>query len=688
MSELSINPLMQDEGLPCFDSILPAHVSPAVQSGLADYKITLETILSSNSEPTWANTAQLLLDCSERFSRRWGQVGHLNAVVNSPELREAYHANLPAITTFFAELGQNEALCRRYEALAKTAEPLSSIQKRHIELELRDFQLGGVALPPAEKERFKAIQEKLSELSAHFEEHLLDATNQYRFNARLEQLTGLPDDVIAQAQAEAQSQGETGYTLTLRAPCYWPVMQFVDDRSVREALYRAYVTRASEFGAKEQDNTPLVKEILELRHEAAQLLGFPHYAAYSLASKMADSADEVMEFLRDLAKRAKPAAERDLAELRVFAREHLALSTLEVWDIPYASEKLREMRYAFSEQELKQYFPEDQVLSGLFSLIGELYSVTIEQDTAPVWNPDVRFYSIKNQDKEIIGQFYLDLYARANKRGGAWMDDAQNRHRAASGSARMPVAHLIANLSAPAGDQPALFTHDEVITLFHECGHGLHHLLTEVEVFGLSGVQGVEWDAVELPSQFMENFCWEWSVLQNLTRHVETGESLPKALYDKIQAARHFQTGLQTVRQIELALYDLCLHTLPEAAQHPIQALERVREEVAVIIPPVWNRSLPHSFSHIFAGGYAAGYYSYKWAEVLSADAFECFEQDRQSWSQLGQRFRQAVLAKGGERPAMESFVAFRGRQPSIEPLLRQCGFLPGLSDLNHQVIS
>lgn len=679
MSKLD-NPLMLDEGLPRFDVVRPEHVSPAVEAGLAEYQRTLDEVLASQDEVTWNNTAQPLLDCGERFSRCWGQVGHLNAVVNSPELREAYHANLPKITTFFAELGQNEALCHRYEALAKTAdERLSPIQRRHISLELRDFQLGGVALPSTEKARFKAIQERLSELSAHFEEHLLDATNQYRFIATREQLEGLPDDVMAQAKSEAEAQGETGYVLTLRAPCYWPVMQFVQDRSVREALYRAYVTRASEFGAKEQDNTSLVREILELRHEAAHLLGFPHYAAYSLASKMADSAEEVMSFLRDLAQRAKLAAERDLAELRVYAREHLALSTLEVWDIPYASEKLRETRYAFSEQELKRYFPEDQVLSGLFELISELYGVKIELDTAPVWHPDVRFYSIKTKENALIGQFYLDLYARANKRGGAWMDDVQNRHRAASGSSRVPVAHLIANLSAPSAGQPALFTHDEVITLFHECGHGLHHLLTEVEVFGLSGVQGVEWDAVELPSQFMENFCWEWSVLQRLTRHVETGEALPKALYDKMQAARHFQTGLQMVRQIELALYDLCLHTKPEAAAHPLQVLEAVRQEVAVIIPPTWNRSLPHSFSHIFAGGYAAGYYSYKWAEVLSADAFECFEQDRDAWARLGQRFREAVLARGGARPAMESFVAFRGREPSIEPLLRQCGFLPAL---------
>lgn len=676
MSEMQNNPLLLDEGLPRFDAVLPEHVSPAVEAGLAEYKRTLDTVLANQEVPTWANTAQPLLDCGERFSRRWGQVGHLNAVVNSPELREAYHANLPKITTFFAELGQNEALCHRYEALENTAEALAPVQRRHVELELRDFQLGGVALPTEQKARFKAIQEQLSELSAHFEEHLLDATNQYRFIATRDQLKGLPEDVMAQAEAEAKEQGQQGYVLTLRAPCYWPVMQFVEDRSVRESLYRAYVTRASEFGSKDQDNTPLVREILELRREAAQLLGFPHYAAYSLASKMADSAEEVMTFLRDLAKRAKPAAERDLAELRIFAREHLGLSTLEVWDIPYASEKLRETRYAFSEQELKRYFPEDQVLSGLFGLIGELYGVRIERDTAPVWHPDVRFYAIKNPEGALIGQFYLDLYARANKRGGAWMDDVQNRHLAASGSRRVPVAHLIANLSAPAGGQPALFTHDEVITLFHECGHGLHHLLTEVEVFGLSGVQGVEWDAVELPSQFMENFCWEWSVLQRLTRHVETGETLPSQLYDKMQAARHFQSGLQTVRQIELALYDLCLHTLPEAVTSPMKVLDAVRQEVAVIIPPTWNRSLPHSFSHIFAGGYAAGYYSYKWAEVLSADAFECFEQDRGSWARLGQQFRETVLAKGGARPAMESFVAFRGREPSIEPLLRQCGFL------------
>jgi oligopeptidase A len=677
---ISDNPLLSDEGFPLFDRIRPEHISEAVEVGLAEYKKILDQIVSKSDYPSWDHVVQPLLDAGERFSRLWGQVGHLNAVMNSPALREVYHAALPKVTAFFTELSQHAGVCALYKAVANQPESnaLTPVQKRYLELELRDFELGGVDLPEQEKARFKAIQERLSELSAHFEEHLLDATNQYRFMATQEQLLGLPKDVIAQAAAEAKSQNEKGFILTLRAPCYWPVMQFAEDRSVREALYRGYVTRASEYGIKEQDNSALVKEILELRKEAAQLLGFPHYAAYSLASKMADSAEQIMQFLKDLSARAKPAAERDLAELRVFSREHLGLSTLEIWDVPYASEKLRESRYAFSEQELKRYFPEDRVLLGLFELIGELYRVNIVSDKAPVWHSDVRFYTIKNRiDNSVIGHFYLDLYARSNKRGGAWMDDAQNRHRLASGINRVPIAHLVANLSAPAAGQPALFTHDEVITLFHECGHGLHHLLTEVDVYGLSGVQGVEWDAVELPSQFMENFCWEWSVLQKLSCHVDTGKTLPRSLYDKMQAARHFQTGLQTLRQIELALYDLRLHTQLDASTMVMSILEEVRREVAVIIPPAWNRSLPHSFLHIFAGGYAAGYYSYKWAEVLSADAYECFEQNQKDWPELGERFRSTVLAVGGSRPAMDSFIAFRGREPSIDPLLRQCGFLP-----------
>ena len=607
--------------------------------------------------------------------------GHLNAVMNSPELREVYNANLPKVTQFYTELGQNPLLFGKFKQLSASPEmaQLSRAQRAIIEHELRDFRLGGAELPAPEKARFTEIREKLSALSSRFSDNLLDATNAYAHCvATAGELTGIPEDVLQAAREAAQEDGKTGWKFTLHAPSYVPVMQYSDNRALREIMYRAYSTRAAEFGKPEWDNTGLITDIVALRRELAELLGFASYAEYSLQPKMAESPRQVLQFLGDLAAKAKPFAERDLAELRRFAGDELGLATPESWDIAYASEKLRLARYAFSDQEVKQYFPETTVLPGMFRLIETLYGLKITPDSAPTWHPDVRFFAIHDSDGKLVGQFYLDLYARPSKRGGAWMDEAITRRRTADGI-QTPVAYLNCNFAAPVGaadggKRPALFTHDEVITLFHEFGHGLHHLLTRVEELGVSGINGVEWDAVELPSQFMENFCWEWEVLEPMTQHVETRARLPKDLFDKMLAAKNFQSGLQTVRQLEFSLFDLRLHHDFDArTQSVAELLAEVRRQVAVIIPPPFNRFV-HSFTHVFAGGYASGYYSYKWAEVLSADVYSLFEERGVLDAETGQRFRNEILAVGGSRPALESFVAFRGRAPSIDALLRHNG--------------
>ena len=676
-----MNPLLDFSGLPRFAEIKTEHIAPAVDELLTRNRSLTAKLLADTAPPTWANFVQSFEDANEQLARAWGQVGHLNMVMNSPELRDVYNANLPKVTQYYAELSQNLALFRKYKAIHDGPDyaSLNDEQKKVIENELRDFRLGGAELPEDKKARFMAIQEELSALTSKFSDNLLDATNAFTCVVENEEdISGIPADEREVAAEAAKEAGKAGWLFTLKAPSYGPVMQYADNRSLRERMYRAYTTRASEQSTDdkktEHDNTPLMSQILKLRAEEARMLGFANFAELSLASKMADTPQQVAEFLRELAQRAKPFAEKDLQELRAFAAAELGLQNLQAWDVGYASEKLRQQRYAFSEQEVKQYFPEDAVRAGLFGLVETLFGIKIEPSTAPVWHDSVRFFDIRDDKGQLIGQFYLDLYARASKRGGAWMDDAITRRRTAKGI-QTPVAYLNCNFASPLGGKPALFTHDEVNTLFHEFGHGLHHLLTQVEELGVSGISGVEWDAVELPSQFMENFCWEWDVLQGMTRHSETGEKLPRALFDKMIAAKNFQSGLQMLRQIEFSLFDLRLHSEynSDGTQTVQQLLDEVRKEVAVLIPPSFNR-FQNSFSHIFAGGYAAGYYSYKWAEVLSADAYSLFEENGVLDAATGSHFREQILAVGGSRDAMESFKAFRGREPRIDALLRHNG--------------
>jgi oligopeptidase A len=672
-----MNPLLDFSGLPRFREIQPEHVTPAVDALLEENRALVERVAADPQVPTWGGFVAPLDDANERLSRAWGQVGHLNAVMNGPQLREVYNANLPRISAYYTELSQDERLYAKFKALREGPEyaRLDRECRKIVDNELRDFRLGGAELPPEQKARFKAIRADLDKLSSRFNDNVLDATNAFSHVVTDEaQVRGIPPDVLEAASTAAAADGQPGWKFTLHMPSYLPVLQYADHRPLRELMYRAYVTRASELSEPAWNNTPLIDDILRLRQEAAQLLGFGTYAELSLMPKMAESPAQVLDFLQDLGARVKPFAERELDDLAHFARGELALPALEAWDIAYASEKLRVARYAFSEQEVKQYFPESKVLPGMFRLVETLYRIRIAPGQAPTWHPDVRFFDIFDAGGELIGQFYLDLYARPSKRGGAWMDDAITRKRRRDGIQK-PVAYLTCNFSAPVGGRPALFTHSEVTTLFHEFGHGLHHLLTRVEHRGVAGINGVEWDAVELPSQFMENFCWEWDVLQGMTAHVDSGAALPRALFDKMLAAKNFHNGLQFVRQLEFALFDMRLHQdfQPGAALTPMQLLDQVRRQVAVVIPPEYNR-FPNSFSHIFAGGYAAGYYSYKWAEVLSADAYSLFEEQGVLNPEVGERFWREILSVGGSRPALESFVAFRGREPSIEALLKHSG--------------
>ncbi|HYX67184.1 MAG TPA: M3 family metallopeptidase [Burkholderiales bacterium] len=672
------NPLLDFSGLPRFGELKPEHVAPAVDQLLAAGRAAIDAAMAAPT--SWDSFVAPLEDANERIGRAWGQVAHLHAVLDSPALRDAYNANLPKITQYWTELGQNQRLFEKYKQLAASAEfaSLSAARKKIVENALRDFRLGGAELPAAQKARYAAIQEALAAAGAKFSENVLDATNAFSIVVDEKRTAGIPPDVLAAAREAAGKDGKEGWKFTLHAPSYLPVMQYAHDRALRETLYRESVTRASEFGKPEWDNTPLIARIVELRRELAQLLGYRSYAEVSLVPKMADSPEQVLAFLDDLARRARPFAEKDVAELRGFAREKLALETLEAWDVAYASEKLRVERYAFSEQEVKQYFPEDIVLKGLFRVAETLYAIAIRPSQAPVWHEDVRFFEILDRSGARVGRFYIDLYARDTKRGGAWMDDAIARRRKDE-QVQTPVAYLTCNFSHPVGGKPALFTHDEVLTLFHEFGHGLHHLLTRVDELGVSGISGVEWDAVELPSQFMENFAWEWDVLRHMTRHVESGAALPRELFDKMVAAKNFQSGLAMLRQIEFALFDMHLHYDfdPASGRTALELLRHVRDKVAVLKPPAYNRFL-NNFSHIFAGGYAAGYYSYKWAEVLSADAYSAFEEIGATRGILdpltGERFRDEILAVGGSRPAAESFRAFRGRAPTVDALLRHNG--------------
>jgi oligopeptidase A len=680
-----MNPLLDLSGLPRFDAVEPDHVTPAIRQLLDESRALIERLIAPATPATWAAFVQPMLDAGERLSRAWGIVGHLHSVNDVPPWREAYNAMLPEVSSFYADLGQNLALFAKYKALAAGAEfsTLSSTRRRIIENELRDFRLSGAELPELRKPRFKEIQEELSALGAKFSENVLDATNTHAEWIEDEDgIDGLPEDARTAAKAAAEKDGKPGWKFTLHAPSYIPVLQFCGNRDLRARMYRAYVTRASEFGPEELNNGPLIDRLLALRNEEAKMLGYASFAEVSLATKMADTPLQVATFQRDMAAKARPFAQRDVRELKDFARQELGMETLESWDLAWVSEKLKQARYSFSDDEVKQYFPEPKVLAGLFRVIETLFGVTLAPDTAPVWHPTVRFFRIERQGR-LIGQFYLDLYARETKRGGAWMDEAITRRRVATG-VQTPVAYLNCNFPAPIGEgkqmRPATFSHDDVITLFHECGHGLHHLLTHVDELPVSGIHGVEWDAVELPSQFMENFCWEWDVLSGMTAHAETGAALPRVLYDKMMAAKNFQSGLQILRQIEFGLFDLLLHSefVPGVGNSFMELLGQVRHEVAVLIPPEWNR-FPQAFSHIFGGGYAAGYYSYKWAEVLSADAYEAFEEAaRTGGSTLdaatGERFWREILSVGGSRPALESFKAFRGREPRPDALLRHNG--------------
>ena len=680
-----MNPLLQFAGLPRFDEIKPEHVAPAIDELLAAGRAAVEA--ATSARPTWDEFVAPLEDANERLGRAWGQVAHLHAVMDSPPLREAYNAALPRVSQYWTELGQNLQLFQKYKELARSAgfAGLSPARQKIVDNALRDFRLGGAELPLEKKQRYAEIQEELAKLSAKFSENVLDATNAFSILIEDERrLSGIPPDVLQAAREAAEKESKRGWKFTLHMPSYLPVLQYADDRTLRETLYRESATRASEFGKPDWDNTAFIARIVELRRELAALLGYPNYAEVSLEPKMAQSPAQVLEFLDDLSRHARPFAEKDAAELRAFSRSDLGIEDLQAWDVPYASEKLRAMRYAFSDQEVKQYFPEEVVLQGLFRVAQALYQITIAPSKAPVWHEDVRFFEIRDASgaasNPVVGHFYLDLYARDTKRGGAWMDDAITRRRKGS-AIQTPVAHLNCNFSrplgSPTGARPALFTHDEVLTLFHEFGHGLHHLLTRVEDLGVSGINGVEWDAVELPSQFMENFAWEWDVLRHMTRHVDTGQPLPRQLFEKMLAAKNFQSGLAMLRQIEFAVFDMRLHAEfdPASGRTAQRLLEEVRDRIAVLKPPAYNR-FANSFSHIFAGGYAAGYYSYKWAEVLSADAYSFFEENGILDARAGQRFRDEILAVGGSRPAAESFRAFRGREPRVDALLRHNGMI------------
>ncbi|HTF15669.1 MAG TPA: M3 family metallopeptidase [Burkholderiales bacterium] len=676
---MTVNPLLDFSGLPRYTSVRPEHVGPAIDQLLAENHALIARLTAKGTAASWNEFADPLENANERLWRAWGVVAHLHAIDDNPAIRDAYNANLPKVTHFRTELAQNLQLYEKFKLLRASSDfdRLSRAQRKIVENDLRDYRLGGAELAPADKQRFAEIQEELAALEAKFSENLLDATNAFSLLITDRgELLGVPEDVLEAAREAARKDGQEGWKFTLQAPSYGPVMQYAQNRRLRERFYRAHVTRASEFGKPEFDNTSIIVRELRLRKEKARLLGFKSFAEFSLVPKMAESPEAALAFLNDLAGRALPYARRDYAELEDFARAELEIKELQAWDIAFASEKLREKRYAFSDQEVKQYFPEPKVLEGMFRLVEALYGIRVLPDAAENWHPQVRFFRINDADGALIGQFYLDLYSRETKRGGAWMDEAITRQRI-SGNLRIPVAHLICNFPAPVGNKPTLLTHDEVMTLFHEFGHCLHHLLSRVDDLGVSGIRGVEWDAVELPSQFMENFCWERDVLASMTGHVESGEVLPRTLFEKMLAAKNFQSGMDAVRQIEFALVDMKLHHDydPAGAVTPLELLDEIRAKVAVIMPPEYNRFL-NNFSHVFSGSYAAGYYSYKWAEVLSADVYSLFEQNGVLDSGTGARFRDEILAVGGSRPALESFKAFRGREPSIDALLRHNGMI------------
>ena len=672
------NPLLHAFDLPPYSAIRPEHVEPAIEQILADNRAAMSHLLEQQAaDPSWDGLVLALDELGARLGQAWSPVSHLNAVCNSAELRAAYEACLPKLSEYWTEIGQNQPLFQAYQKLAASpaAAGFDVAQKTILEHALRDFRLSGIDLPAEQQKRYGEIQMKLSELASSFSNQLLDATQAWTKHVTDEAaLDGLTDSAKAQMQQAAEARGLDGWLISLEFPSYFAVMTYANDRALREELYAAYCTRASDQGpnAGQNDNGPVMNEILALRQELAKLLGFGNYAELSLASKMAESTEQVLSFLRDLGVRGKPFAEQDLRELQAFAAEQ-GCNELQSWDVGYYSEKLREQRYSISQEILRAYFPIDKVLTGLFAIVEKLYGIQINELSGfDTWHPDVRLFEISENGAH-VGRFFFDLYARANKRGGAWMDGARDKRRTADGTLISPVANLVCNFTPAVGGKPALLTHDEVTTLFHEFGHGLHHLLTRVEHAGASGINGVAWDAVELPSQFMENWCWEPEGLALISGHYETGEPLPQDLLDKMLAAKNFQSGLMMVRQIEFSLFDFELHATHGDGRSVLDVLEGIRAEVSVLRPPAYNR-FPNSFAHIFAGGYAAGYYSYKWAEVLSADAFSKFEEEGVFNSATGQAFREAILARGGSQAPMVLFVDFRGREPSIDALLRHLG--------------
>ena len=676
------NPLLDKSPLPCFSAIEARHIKPAIESLLEDNRALLEKLLKENSVYSWENLVQPLEDAADRLSRAWSPVNHLHSVADNEELREAYNACLPLLTEYGTELGQHEGLFQAYQQIrdSEAYQDLELAQKKSIDNELRDFKLSGIGLKKEDRERYREIKQKLSQLQTRFEENILDATQGWTLLLEDEsELAGLPDSALALAAQNAANNDKEGWLLTLEFPSYLPVMQYADKRELREQVYQAFVTRASDQGpnAGKWNNSELMVEILALRRQQAQLLGFNTYAEYSLARKMASSPEEVLGFLQDLAQRSKAVAESELAELKDFAREHHQVNDLQAWDLAYYAEKLRLHKFELSQEELRPYFPAPRVIKGMFAVVKRLYGIDIsEVENVDSWHEDVRFYEIHDQAGKLRGRFYLDLYARQHKRGGAWMDECLVRRNSEEGL-QSPVAYLTCNFTPPIADDPSLLTHDEVLTLFHEFGHGLHHMLTLVDYPEVSGINGVAWDAVELPSQFMENWCWEQESIELISAHYKSGSSLPAELYQKMLKARTFQSGMQMLRQLEFALFDFRLHHQDHAdSSEAIQSLlDEVRDEVAVVFPPAYNR-FQHGFSHIFAGGYAAGYYSYKWAEVLSADAFSKFEENGIFDRKTGEQFLNSILEQGGSREPMDLFVEFRGRKPSIDALLRHSGIL------------
>ena len=674
------NPLLALHGLPPFSKINPEHVKPAIDTLLAESRALVEQLLQENSTYSWANLVEPLDAMDDRISRAWSPVSHMNSVVNSEALRETYNACLPVLSEYATEMGQHEGLYNAYRQIADGEEyqRLDSAQKKVIDNTLRDFRLSGIELNQADRDRYKELQQSLSKLSAQYSDNVLDATNAWSKHVTDEALlAGLPESARSLAQQTAAQRDLDGWVFTLEFPSYFPILTYADNRELREELYTAYTTRASDQGphAGQWDNTDTMEQIMALRHEAAQLLDYSNYAERSLATKMAESTEQVMGFLEDLAQRSRPAASKELEEVCEFARTQFQQDELQAWDIAYYSEKLRQHKYAISQEELKPYFPEPTVVSGLFAIVGKLYGLQIEAvEGVDTWHEDVAFYRIHDESGSLRGEFYLDLYARPHKRGGAWMDECISRRRGDAGL-QTPVAYLTCNFSPPIGEQPALFTHDEVITLFHEFGHGLHHMLTQVDYTPVSGISGVAWDAVELPSQFMENWCWEREALDLFSGHFETGDKIPGELYDRMQAAKNFQSAMQMVRQLEFAIFDLRIHRDYHGERGACihDTLNDVRKHVAVVQPPAFNR-FENAFTHIFGGGYAAGYYSYKWAEVLSADAFSAFEETGIFNRDTGRKFLTSILEQGGSREPMELFVEFRGREPSIDALLRHCG--------------